>query len=100
MKYWQRGVAIGAGVLASLWSAGTALAQGPGPNDGIVPALRDVLVNVAGRMDAKLGTWVVGNELTDPQGKAFVHDLASFIHQVVSYISQALWDLLVQLHFV
>jgi len=51
-------------------------------------------------MDAKLGTWVTGNELTDPQGKDFVHDLALFIQQAVSYISEALWDLLVELHFV
>ena len=100
MKCWQRGVAVVAGVLASLWSGPVALAQGPGPDDGIVPALRDVLLNVAGRVDDKLGTWVVGNELTDPQGETFVQDLASFIHQVVSYVSEALWDLLVELHFV
>jgi hypothetical protein len=64
-----------------------------------VPVVRDVLLDVASRMDEKLGTWVEGGELTDPEGHQFVTDLASFIGHLVSYIAEALEDLLVQLNF-
>ncbi len=97
MRSWQRLVAIGTGALASLWGFGTALAQGE--PEGVVPVLRDVILNVAGRMDAKLGTWVAGNALTEPEGQGFINDLASFIRQLVSYVAEALGDLLVELNF-
>jgi hypothetical protein len=64
-----------------------------------VPVVRDVLLDVAGRMDDKLGTWVEGGTLTDPEGHQFVTDLAGFIGRLASYIAEALEDLLVQLNF-
>ena len=97
MRCWHRLVAIGTGALAFLWGSGSALAQGEPV--GVVPVLRDVILNVAGRMDAKLGTWVAGNALTEPEGQGFINDLASFIRQLVSYVAEALGDLLVELNF-
>jgi hypothetical protein len=94
MRPWQRWLALGLGVGASLCATGSVLAQGAS-----VPVVRDVLLDVAGRLDEKLGTWVQGGDLTDPEGHQFVTDLANFIGSLVSYIAEALDDLLVQLNF-
>jgi len=97
MRPWRGLLAIGSGALASLWGGASAFAQAE--PEGIVPILRDVLLNVTGRMDAKLGTWVEGNALTEPEGQQFISDLAGFIRQAVSFIAEALGDLLVELNF-
>jgi len=80
------------------------LALGPGrvlaqDGEGSIPVFRDVLLDVATRIDAKLSTWVTGNTLTDPEGEEFVNDLVDFICDAVAYIAACLEDILVWLDF-
>jgi hypothetical protein len=96
MRLWQKLSGVGLLSLLLLCSPARALAQG---GDGIVPVLRDVLLNVAGRVDDKLGTWVSDDTLTDPEGVNFIAELADFIASVVSYIAACLGDLLGWLNF-
>ena len=64
-----------------------------------VPVMRDVMLNVAERVDNKLSTWVSGDTLTDPEGENFVADLADLIADIISYIAQCLEDILIWLDF-
>ena len=84
-----------------LSQSGTALAQDGNCSSPVsIPVIRDVMLNVATRVDAKLNTWVSGDSLTDPEGKDFVADLAGFIRDLVSYIAECLEDILIWLNFV
>ncbi|MFC1847820.1 hypothetical protein ACFLXV_00710 [Chloroflexota bacterium] len=96
MRFWHKISFAGLLLLILLSGTSTALAQ---EGNGIVPALRDVLLNVAGRVDDKLGTWVSGNTLTDPEGTAFIADLAEFIRALVAYIAESLEDLLIWMNY-
>ena len=96
MKYKRKASLVGLASLILLAVPAKALAQ---EAHGIVPALRDVLLNVAGRVDNKLGTWVSGNTLTAPEGENFIADLAGLVGSVVAYVAECLGDLLVSLNF-
>ena len=96
MRSWQKLSFTGLLSLLLVCSPARALAQ---EGEGIVPVLRDVLLNVAGRVDVKLGTWVSGNALTNPEGVNFIRELADFIGSVVSYVAACLGDLLGALNY-
>ena len=64
-----------------------------------IPVMRDVVLNVADRVDTKLNTWVTGDTLT-AEGESFVADLADFIADLVSYIAECLGDILAWLNFI
>ena len=96
MRLWQKFSFAGLVSLLLICSPARAWAQ---EGEGIVPVLRDVLLNVAGRVDTKLGSWVSGNALTDPEGVNFINELADFIASVASYIAACLGDLLGWLNY-
>jgi len=88
------------GFIVLLCQSGAALAQDGNCTYPVsIPVMRDVMLNVATRVDAKLSTWVSGDTLTDPEGKDFVADLAGFIRDLVSYIAECLEDILIWLNF-
>ena len=64
-----------------------------------IPVMRDVILDVAERVDTKLNTWVSGDTLTEPEGGDFVAELAGLIADIASYIAECLEDILVWLDF-
>jgi hypothetical protein len=65
-----------------------------------IPVIRGILLNVTQRVDNKLGTWVSGDTLTEPEGEDFVADLAGLIADIVSYVAECIKDVLIWLDFV
>lgn len=87
MKRWQRIAIILLAPLVPASLTGTASASN---GNVTAPILADIVTRIAVIIDAVLGYFVTGNNLTEAKGTDLVASLATIVHNAVTFAAQML----------
>ena len=87
MKRWQRIAIMLLSPLVPLSVTGTASASN---GNETAPILADIVTRIAVIIDAVLGYFVTGTNLTESKGTDLVASLATIVHNAVDFVAQML----------
>jgi len=87
MKRWQRIAIILLAPLVPVSLTGTASASN---GNEAAPIMADIVTRIATIIDALLGYFVTGTNLTESKGTDLVASLATIVHYAVEFVAQML----------